>query len=129
MFKTVPGDGSTSSMLPVAKEESKNRPKEHKQVFCGYCHHAVSDPEQQTQRSGAHTHLFANPNGMVFEIGCYKRAQGCYAAMDPTSEFTWFSGYQWQLSICRSCHRHLGWFFSSKEDSFFGLILDHLIIS
>jgi hypothetical protein len=77
---------------------------------------------------GAHHHTFANPHGIVYEIGCFKSAQGCGYAGPPSTEFTWFSGYAWRVSFCTMCLTHLGWvFIAGSGDSFHGFILERLI--
>lgn len=75
-----------------------------------------------------HQHTFFNPAGLLFEISCFKDARGCIVAGDPTSEFSWFSGFAWQYATCNQCLTHLGWYYkSSSETGFFGLIVNRLI--
>jgi hypothetical protein len=77
---------------------------------------------------GSHRHTFANPSGVVFEIGCFASARG-YGFMGPPSmEFTWFAGHSWRILICSACRTHIGWFFAAVqgEGRFFGLIMDRL---
>ena len=66
-----------------------------------------------------------NPAGIVYEIGCFRRAPGCLPFGPSSGEFAWFSGYIWQVVYCRGCQQHLGWMFSG-EDRFFGLIVNKL---
>ena len=78
--------------------------------------------------NGSHRHTFANPHGIIFEIGCFKQASGCAAVGPPSAEFTWFAGYRWQPGLCVACLIHLGWVFSAAGgDGFHGLILERLI--
>jgi len=30
----------------------------------------------------------------------------------PTTEFSWFEGYSWQVAVCSECGEHLGWRFA-----------------
>lgn len=71
--------------------------------------------------------MFANPHGIMFEIGCFLSAPGGMALADPCSDFTWFRGYDWQVAVCRGCSDHLGWFYSRRETGFWGLILDKMV--
>jgi len=52
------------------------------------------------------------------------------------SEATWFQGFAWKISVCPRCGKHLGWKYQpinfnhvthSEDDTFYGLILDHLL--
>jgi len=79
---------------------------------------------------GAHAHTFANPEGIVFEIGCYRDAWGCGYLGPLSPEFTWFAGYVWRIAVCSNCLVHLGWRFSSPDGHFFhGLITNRLIVT
>jgi hypothetical protein len=113
---------------PVGKEAPEQSPAEAPYIICRQCHQAITRPEERISVQGAHHHTFANPHGIVFEIGCFKYAQGCGYAGPPSTEFTWFSGYAWRVSFCTMCLTHLGWIFiADSGDSFHGFILDRLI--
>ena len=77
---------------------------------------------------GAHQHTFANPHGVVFEIGCFKNATGCGYAGAATDEFSWFAGYSWRICFCSMCLTHPGWLFTSNAgDGFHAFILDRIL--
>jgi hypothetical protein len=96
-------------------------------IRCRQCGHGVTRPRLSVSRSGAFHHTFANPHGIVFEIGCFTRAEGCALVGPPSNEFSWFPGYDWRVAVCRACLIHLGWRFSAPAtDPFFGLIIDRL---
>ena len=101
--------------------------KDEKKICCAYCLHIVTDPSSQIAVNGSFTHVFANPHGYVYEIGCFGKADGCRPASTSSSEFSWFSGFSWQIGICEQCSSHLGWIFSSDTKVFYGLIIDKLI--
>ncbi len=102
--------------------------KFEKYLICKACENKITTLADKTKIDGTFQHSFLNPAGQVFEIGCFTDAIGCSIAGIPTSEWTWFSDYSWQIAICASCSSHLGWFYSgNKKLSFFGLILDTLI--
>ncbi len=110
---------------PVSKEEAV--------VICRICSSIVTRPFHRIMVNNSFSHAFANPQGDVFEIGCFIRAQGCVPVSDFSSEFTWFPSYSWKIGACTGCAAHLGWVFSldnpgSKSlNHFYGLILDKLI--
>jgi len=98
-----------------------------KLIVCRQCRNVITRPEERIEIQGAHQHTFANPQGIVFEIGCFGFAQGCGFVGPLTDEFTWFKGYSWRVAVCGACITHLGWLFHSPGgDSFCGLILDRL---
>ncbi|MFH1157236.1 MAG: cereblon family protein [Pseudomonadota bacterium] len=128
VMKQSPDTGPGNSPHGDPDTKILEQEKEQTQVLCRYCRSFVTDQEKQISVNDAHHHVFANPHGLIFDILCYSRAQGCLVLPESSSEFTWFAGYRWHAVLCRSCSNHLGWFFLSGSDSFFGLIEEHLII-
>lgn len=108
-------------------EETETLPRDEEIIVCAHCNQYITDPAQQITVNGSFSHIFANPHGHVFEIGCFSQADGCGKISAPSMEFSWFMGYAWQIGICRYCSTHVGWFFSSETDRFYGLILEKLI--
>ncbi len=78
---------------------------------------------------GQHSHTFTNPAGILYTIGCFSKADGCIVHGMPTTEFTWFEGFRWSIALCGGCLIHLGWFYQSGSEAFFGMILDRLVES
>ena len=115
---------TVSSIL--AKDQDEHEEKEEKILLCKKCNAAIAKEIDRISRAGKHLHTFFNPAGVVYEIGCFRQASGCYAGGPLSKEFSWFADYSWQISFCASCSEHLGWFFSSSEDTFFGLIANRL---
>lgn len=102
-------------------------PEEEKIISCVTCKEMVTKVSEKTSVGGSHRHVFTNPHGYIFEIGCFNTASGCVEVGDSTSEFSWFSGYVWRYAVCHRCHSHLGWVFENGKGSFFyGLILKKL---
>jgi hypothetical protein len=96
-------------------------------IVCRQCLHGITASAERTLVNGAHTHTFANPEGIVFEIGCYREAWGCGYLGPASPEFTWFAGYVWRIAVCSNCLTHLGWRFSSPDGHVFhGLITSRL---
>ncbi len=110
------------------KVSSDNSEEDEKQRFfrCAVCQHPITRPEDRICVNEQHQHVFANPHGYIFNIGCFTAAQGCLMAGDETRFFSWFPGYSWRYAHCEQCLTHLGWMFRSQEFQFVGLILDKL---
>jgi len=96
-------------------------------LACAQCGQRVTVPSARVEVGGAHLHTFTNPHGLRFHIGCFASVAGCVVEGEPTTYWTWFPGYAWQVENCGSCREHLGWRFESAADVFHGLVLDRLI--
>lgn len=112
----------------VEGETEEKEPDIDKYILCRQCRRIITAQTERIEMLGAHQHVFANPHGIVYHIGCFRFASGCGYAGRPSDEFSWFKGYSWRVAVCGSCLFHLGWLFNSQDrGSFTGLILDHLI--
>ena len=101
--------------------------KEDEIIVCAFCNNHITDPSSQIIVNNSFHHIFANPHGYVFEIGCFSDAKGCRPGSMTSYEFSWFAGYSWKIGVCSHCSTHLGWIFSSELSKFYGLILEKLI--
>jgi len=113
---------------PVVRQKREEEEKADEALFCKSCGGHVTRKEQAIGVNGSHTHTFFNPDGIVFELGCFRDAPGALPVGDVTPEFTWFAGYVWCFTLCRRCGIHLGWHYESRESGFFGLILARLTV-
>lgn len=121
---------NTTPIRSVAVKDQADEPDAESFILCRQCRQIITRPAERIHVNGGHRHTFANPVGLVFEIGCFRSAMGCAQAGSASDEFTWFAGYSWRLALCTGCLNHLGWSFNSRSgDLFFGLILDHLVTS
>jgi hypothetical protein len=115
-----------SDIKDDAREKTSD---EEEYLLCRQCLNVITSSTERITVQGLHRHTFANPHGLVFEIGCFRSVLGCGYAGPASDEFTWFKGFSWRVAICLRCLNHLGWLFiSSDYDSFHGLILDRLIV-
>ena len=112
----VPGDDIRES------DDEDSRP-----IRCRQCLEEITRQAYQVAVQGAHRHTFANPAGIVFDIGCYGIVTGITHTGPETDEFAWFRGYRWTIVLCRRCLVHLGWRFSAlHRNTFYALIIDRL---
>lgn len=93
---------------------------------CIECHYPITRQSDRIQVNEQHRHVFANPHGYVYKIGCFGQAPGCTAIGRESSHFSWFPGYTWRVALCGQCLTLLGWAFGSPESQFFGLIVEKL---
>ena len=105
---------------------SKKR-ESHKQskLLCSQCKYVITYESERIDVNGQHQHHFTNPGGYDFQLGCFQSAPGCSEIGQPSNEFTWFPGTDWQICVCATCGEHLGWKYSGNGD-FYGLILTRL---
>jgi hypothetical protein len=129
-YLRVPADkpGEDDDTAILEKEAEERLPEEEEYILCRQCHQAITKPAERIMMQGSHLHTFANPHGIVFEIGCFRSVKGCGYAGAASDDFSWFAGYSWRVCVCSLCLTHLGWMFSRMgSDTFHGLILDRLI--
>ena len=94
---------------------------------CAQCQAAITSSSEKTEMGGSHEHVFVNPDGERFRIGCFSDAPGLVRYGPASFEATWFSGYSWQNELCAKCRSFLGWLYRKGEHRFHGLVLDQLI--
>ena len=117
----------SSSSTDTGTDREKNEGRE-KLLLCASCRRMITRPDEKISIHNAHQHSFANPSGLIFEIGCFRSAIGCGYTGILTEEWTWFRGFRWKLAACGTCLVQLGWLFVSKNNERFnGLILNRLI--
>ena len=124
-FRKADGTPLGDVVLQI-KEDNFVKKEKKKFLYCIHCKHPITSLDQRIEIDGSHTHIFKNPVGIDYRIGCFATALGCFNFGDPTSEFTWFPGFTWVYSNCLKCVAHLGWFYQSTDNHFHGLILNHL---
>jgi hypothetical protein len=133
LFFRTPFDkpsGTRTAPVVSAESHSKEATDTGNHLLCRQCLQVITHASEQIAVAGSHQHTFANPHGIVFEIGCFRTAEGCGYVGPPTDEFSWFNGFMWRVAVCSACLTHLGWLFtSSGSNRFTGLILDRLIES
>lgn len=114
-----------------AVKERADTPHPHEShgvLYCRQCQAPVTSEQERLRVLGKHCHAFPNPEGLVFEIGCFSMAPGCVLQGASTTQFSWFPPHAWSLALCGTCKTHLGWYYEAVgKSSFYGLILDRLV--
>lgn len=71
---------------------------------------------------------YCNPSGFVHETLTVYRVipKTIRTTSKPSTDFSWFPGYSWQISVCNACNNHIGWKFVTtkrgyKPKKFYGL--------
>uniref|UniRef100_A0A336K518 CSON000081 protein n=1 Tax=Culicoides sonorensis TaxID=179676 RepID=A0A336K518_CULSO len=95
---------------------------------CKRCNNRVANYNDLFAMSKQGQTLFCNPSGYVHETVTFTKIveNSSYVVDRPSTEFTWFPGYAWQILLCNGCHVHLGWkFLATKKNlkprKFYGL--------
>jgi len=107
--------------------EETETEKKKESIICRNCRNEITTVEYSIAANGQHAHIFTNPLGITFHIGCFSRAWGCFIFGIPTYEATWFAGFTWCIAVCANCFTHLGWYYQSGRESFYGLIMANLL--
>jgi hypothetical protein len=123
LYKQGPGSDSGSD---IELEDEVTTGGGGARIVCATCGADITTAGDRIEKNGRHEHYFVNPHGIDFHVACFRAAPGCLSIGAPSAEFTWFSGYRWQLGLCAACQRHLGWHFAGGGAPFFGLIADRI---
>ena len=121
-------DSLEDSDIDALLAKQKAREDSGAWIRCGQCGQQITTADQRIEQGGAHEHRFENPAGIVFRIGCFRRAPGCRRVGEATLAWTWFPGHPWSVALCTTCGTHLGWSYgpAGNASAFHGLILDRL---
>ncbi len=112
---------------PEGVDEPGEEQRDERAIRCRGCGSEVTHASAAGEVDGQHLHTFFNPSGILFEIRCFERADGCEVLGPRTTEFSWFPGTAWNYAMCAACSDHLGWHFAGSGRAFFGLIRDRLV--
>ena len=130
VLRDVPGNGShplDGRSKPDDKPETGTS-EGGRVLVCTVCRSKITRRDLGMEIEGRHRHVFFNPQGYVFELGCFASARNVIVAGPKTDEFTWFPGFEWQVVGCTGCATQLGWRYTSGSlGGFFGLILANLM--
>lgn len=117
-----------TDLLADLEEREHQQEEEDEPLLCRFCLQPITNRGSALARNGFHLHTCSNPAGLIYTIGLFAEAPGCAVAGPLTLNYSWFSGYGWEIASCRNCFSHLGWRFRKGDsDLFFGLIIVHLV--
>jgi hypothetical protein len=91
-------------------------------AFCA-CGAKLAEAGHAVEILGRFEHECANPHGYTYRVGCYAAAAQVEIDSNPSSEWSWFPGWRWQVERCAGCGELAGWRFTRGDASFHGLIL------
>ena len=60
---------------------------------------------------------FVNPHGVLHEVITVRRVRSVDVEGPPTTDFTWYPGYAWEIAYCARCRTHVGWCFTATESA------------
>jgi hypothetical protein len=128
LFRESSSSNPQSKTILSAFKFKRTHNQENRPYKCLSCLNKITDTSSRKRVIGNFKHNFINPAGLVFHIGCFKKANGILCAGEPTNEYTWFKGYTWNLAYCAHCTEHLGWHFQNARSSFYGLNLTKIYL-
>uniref|UniRef100_A0A182JW43 Protein cereblon n=1 Tax=Anopheles christyi TaxID=43041 RepID=A0A182JW43_9DIPT len=107
-----------------------NKALDHMWYFiCKRCESEIANYDDMfaMSKQGVQT-SYCNPAGYVHDtLTVHKTKENSTLPVDrPSTNFSWFPGYSWQIIVCANCRQHLGWKFVAEKKnvlpkSFFGL--------
>ncbi len=121
------GPAPASKDTPRVSRATKIDTPGDKPLICAHCSAPITSEDLAMEMDDQHEHTFFNPAGIVYTLRLFSKAPGAVIHGDPTSAFCWFADHRWQFALCGNCLNHLGWYFSSAETAFFGMIKSRLI--
>ena len=125
LLRESPDHAPTATTSPDDDPTATNRGRK---LLCRGCRALITTTDMRTRIHGKHEHVFANPAGYMYQIGCFATAPGCSHEGSPSWEFTWFQGHTWQIAVCRGCNALMGWRFRTPlGEGFHALVLTHLV--
>ena len=125
-FPARRGRQEPQDLQQSAGVQERDAPEKGDPLLCAACSRPITRERERIRINERHEHVFANPHGYIYHIGCFAAAPGCLTVGAAESFFSWFPGYAWQVALCGGCGALLGWAYSSADAQFYGLILEKL---
>ena len=67
-------DRQIENLQKLLESEELEEAADNLSILCRDCLHPVTDPSLRISKDGHHRHVFNNPHGITFEIGCFSSA-------------------------------------------------------
>ena len=64
-------DVSEEIYYSIKEEDSEDPADKKRHLLCAECSQGITDDSERVEVNGSHEHTFVNPNGIVFQIGCF----------------------------------------------------------
>jgi hypothetical protein len=119
--------GSVQPELQLKTIKKPEKSDKSQKLVCFICQNRITDASERIDVLGRNEHCRTNPAGFEYYFECFSEAPGCAIYGNPATDYSWFSGYHWQIAGCKICGEHLGWLFKGA-DRFFGLIKGKIIV-
>lgn len=91
--------------------------KEMESIYCRDCGFCIAGIdaliEMNDEGVGGH---YVNSHGALHDMLSLKNARARIVS-EPEIDNSWFPGYAWQIAYCPGCREHLGWYFTSVDDT------------
>uniref|UniRef100_A0A182SR45 Protein cereblon n=1 Tax=Anopheles maculatus TaxID=74869 RepID=A0A182SR45_9DIPT len=107
-----------------------NKALDHMWYFiCKRCESEIANYDDMfaMSKQGVQT-SYCNPAGYVHDtLTVHKTKENSTLPVErPSTNYSWFPGYSWQIIVCANCRQHLGWKFVAEKKnvlpkSFYGL--------
>ncbi|GAB0100490.1 Protein cereblon [Sergentomyia squamirostris] len=103
---------------------------------CAECNHKVAKFSDvfAMSKDGVQA-SYCNPGGYIHDTVTLYHVEEDALAVErrKSTEFSWFPGYAWKISICSQCRWHLGWQFVAEKknlmpQSFYGLSQRNIVL-
>ena len=73
LFRVPPENQDNEMPVGMVEDEAEEETLEKEEyIRCRQCRNILASPEDRISVQGSHQHTFANPHGIVFEIGCFR---------------------------------------------------------
>ena len=105
------GDAAERKARPKERPARSRKRERDEAIVCRACETELSDASAVFSMSDGR--VFVNPHGIVHEVVTVRRARNVEVSGGPTTEFTWYPGYAWEIAWCAGCGAHVGWSFTA----------------
>lgn len=118
------GLGDTSgNTAPAHPDLTKDRsPEDPAVLVCTTCALVLAQVRDRVAIDGRTVHERVNYAGYPHRFMTVRRCTNVDAVSPPSTDFSWFEGYAWEIIACAGCRSHVGWRWQG-EGEFLGLLL------
>ena len=94
MFPLFIAANDSILLRPANETDTAERdtPEKADALFCAACRAPITSLRERISVNERHEHVFANPHGYIYQIGCFAVAPGCALIGEETAFFFVVSG-------------------------------------